>query len=87
MRVCLSTVPNTFDQLILNFIQSLPNGCHRIDIASVTYQNVSIKSAERKKSGTSSKILTGSLKSKLPRDINKIMLNNENKNSLIKQVF
>ena len=87
MRMCLSTVPNTFEQLILKFIQALPKGYHRIDIVSDTYRNVSIKTAERKKRDTFSKILIGSLKSKLPREMNKFMLNDDSKNSMIKLVF
>ena len=39
------------------------------------------------KRGTSSKVLIGSVKSKVPRDINEFMLNNDNKTSLIKLIF
>ena len=87
LRMCLSMIPDTFEQLVLKFVRSLPKGYHRIDIVADTYRNISIKSAERKKRGTSSKVLIGSIKSKLPRDMNKFMLNDENKTSLIKLIF
>ena len=49
LRMCLSMIPDTSEQLILKFVQSLPKGYHRIDIVTDTYRNISIKSAERKK--------------------------------------
>ena len=87
LRVCLSAIPDTVEQLIWRFLQSLPKGCHRVDIVADTYRDKSIKSTERTKRGTSSKVLIGSVKSKVPRDINKFMLNNDNKASLIKLIF
>ena len=87
LRVCLSAIPDTFEQLKWRFLQSLPKGYHRVDIVAGTYRDKSIKSAERIKRGTSSKVLIGSVKSKVPRDINKFMLNSDNKTSLIKLIF
>ena len=87
LRVCLLAIPDTFEQLIWRFLQSLPKGYHKVDIVVDTYQDKSIKSAERIKSGTSSKVLIGSVKSKVPRDINNFTLNNNNKTSLIKLIF
>ena len=87
LKMCLSMIPDTFEQLILKFVRSLPKGYHRIDIVADTYRNISIKSAERKKRCSSSKVAIGSIKSKLPRDINKFLLNDENKTSLIKLIF
>ena len=87
LRVCLSAIPDTFEQLIWRFLQSLPKGYQRVDIVADTYRDKSIKSAERIKRGTSSNVLTGSVQSKVPRDINKFILNNDNKTSLIKLIF
>ena len=86
LRVCLSAIPDTFEQLIWRFLQSLPEGYHRVDIVADTYRDKSIK-AERIKRGTSSKVLIGSVKNKVSRDINKFMLNNDNKTSLVKLIF
>ena len=71
--MCLSDVPNTFEELIFRFLRSIPKGFQRIDIVADTYRNGSIKSTDRQKRGTSSKLMIGSVKSKLPRDINKFM--------------
>ena len=87
LRVCLSAIPDTFEQLIWRFLQSLLKGYHRVDIVADTYLDKSIKSAQRIKEGTSSKVLIGSVKSKVLRNINKFMLNNDNKISLIKLIF
>ena len=87
LRVCLPAIPDSFEQLIWRFLQSLPKDYHRVDIVADTYWDKSIKSAERIKRGTSSKVLIGSVKSKVPREINKFMLNNDNKASLIKLMF
>ena len=87
LRVCLSAIPDIFKQLIWRFLQSLPKCYHMVDIVADTYRGKSIKSTERIKRGTSSKVLIGSVKSKVPRDINNFMLNNDNKTSLIKLIF
>ena len=58
----------------------------RYNIVADTYRESSIKSAERRKRGISAEVLIGSIKSRLPRDMNKFMLN-DNKKSLIKLVF
>ena len=87
LRVCLSPTPDTFEQLILKFLRSLSKGYCSIDIVADTYRNVSIKSAEREKTRYLSKVLIGSIKSKLPRDMSKFMLNDDNKTALIKLIF
>ena len=46
-----------------------------------------IASAERRKRGISAKKLIGTIKSRLSRDMNKFMLNNDNKTSFIELVF
>ena len=55
----------------------------RYDIVADSYRESSIKSAEERKHGMSANVLIGSIKSKLPRDMNKFMLNNNSKTSLI----
>ena len=87
LRVCLVSVHETFEELSMKFLQSLPKGYARLDIVADTYRKASIKSSERRKRGSSAKILIGSIKSKVPRDMNKFMVNDENKTSLIKLIF
>ena len=50
------------EQLIWIFLQFLLKGYHRVDIVGDTYLDKSIKSAQRIKEGTSSKVLIGSVK-------------------------
>jgi len=85
LRVCLDSVPKTFEQLASKFLQSLPKGYPRFDIVADTYRKTSIKSAERRKRGNSAKLLI--IKSKVPREMNKFMLNDGNKTALIKLIF
>ena len=87
IRCYIASAPQTYEDLATKFLQSLPKGHARYDIAADTYRESSIKSAERRKRGTAAKVLIGSIKSRLPRDMNKFMLNNDNKASLIKLVF
>ena len=60
LRVCLVSVHETFEELSMNFLQSLPKGYARLDIVADTYRKASIKSSERRKRGSSAKILIGS---------------------------
>lgn len=87
LRTCLVGCTGTFEDLSKRFVNSLDRGYQRIDIVADTYRPNSIKEGERKRRGCSSKIMIGSIKSKLPSDLNKFMLNNENKSSLINLVF
>ena len=59
----------------------------RYNIVADTYRESTIKSAGRRKRGISAEVLIGSIKSRLLRDMNKFMLNNDNKTSLIKLAF
>ena len=86
-RCCIASAPQTFEDLVTKFLQSLPKGYARYNIVADTYQESSIKSAERRKRGISAKVLIGSIKSRLPRDMNKFMSNNDIKTSLVKRVF
>ena len=83
LRICLSNIPDTFEELIIRFISSVPKGYRRIDIVIDTYRRGSIESAEREKRGKSTKVILGSAKSKVLRDVNKFMMNDENKVVLI----
>ena len=87
LRVCLVSVHETFEELPMKFLQSLPKGYARLDIVADIYRKASIKSSERRKRGSSAKTLIGSIKSKVPRDMNKFMVNDENKTLLIKLIF
>jgi len=87
VRSCMTSLPDSYEEFILNFLRTLPKGFHRVDIVADCYRNNSIKSSERIKRGDSEKVIIGSLFSRLPRDMNKFLMNNDNKNSLIKLIF
>ena len=87
IRCCIASAPQTFEDLATKFLQSLPKGYVRYNIVADTYRESTIKSAGRRKRGISAEVLIGSIKSRLLRDMNKFMLNNDNKTSLIKLVF
>ena len=84
---CIASAPQTFEDLATKFLQSLRKGYARYNIVADTYRESSIKSAERRKRGISAKKLIGTIKSRLSRDMNKFMLNNDNKTSFIELVF
>ena len=79
LRICLTPLSNTFEQQIKRF-STFPRGYQRLDW-------ITIKSSEQKKRGHSIRIIIRSIKSKLPRDMNKFMLNDENKTSLLNLIF
>ena len=87
LRMCITGVSGTFESLAKRFLHSLPTGYRRVDVVADTYRDNSIKSGERLKRGNSDKIIIGSIKSKLPYDMTKFMLNNENKTNLIQLIF
>ena len=87
LRLCITGATGTFEDLIKRFFNSLPAGYKRVDIVGDTYRNNSIKAGERKKRGTSEKIIIGSVKSRLPNDMTEFMLNNENKTTLITMIL
>ena len=87
IRCYIASAPETFEDLTTKFLQSLSKGYARYDIVADTYRESSIKSVERRKRGISAKILIGSTKSRLPRDMKKFVLNDDNKTFLIKLVF
>jgi len=85
IRVISKNLPETYEQLAINFLQSIPKNYNRVDI--VTYRNDSIENAERNLRGTASKIAVKSEKSKIPRNSSSFMMNNENKTQLTKIIF
>ena len=87
IRCYIASAPETFEDLTTKFLQSLSKGYARYDIVADTYRESSIKSVERRKCGISAKVLIGSTKSRLPRDMKKFMLNDDSKTFLIKLVF
>ena len=87
LRMCLVGVSGTFETLAKRFVKSIPTGYKRVDIVADTYRDNSIKAGERFKRGNSEKIIIGSIKSRLPYDMSKFMLNNENKSTLIQLIF
>ena len=87
IRCYIASAPQRFEDLTTKFLQSLPKGYGRYDIVADTYRESSIKSVKRRKHGISAKVLIGSTKSRLPRDMKKFMLNDDNKTFLIKLVF
>ena len=62
-RVISQNLPDRFEDWIKKFLQTLNNDdkYNRIDIVADTYRNFSIKSGEREKRGSSSKILIKSV--------------------------
>ena len=87
LKMCLCNVPDLFEELDIRFNSSIPKGYRRIDIVADTYRKGSIKSAVRAKRGTSTKVILGSVKSKVLRDSIKFMMNDENKVALINNIF
>ena len=66
-----------------SFLQQLPSGNSQVDIVADTYQEVSLKSAERNARGISSKVMIPSNKSKVPQNFSDFLRNGGNKRRLI----
>ena len=88
-RVISTNLPETFEYWILRFLQTVhkDDGYKQIDIVADTYRELSIKSGERTKRGSASKLLIKSVDCKIPRDINRFFSNNDNKSRLIDLTF
>ena len=86
-RTISTNLPKTFEELILRFLTSLPKRYTRVDLVADCYRDMSIKTAEREKRGSSSKTLIKSCKTKIPSDISKFYSNGENKTQLISLTF
>ncbi len=86
MMACLrgiTQIPETYEDLTWKFLQQLPSGYSRVDIGADTYQEVSLRSAERNARGISSKVIIPLNKSKVPRNFNDFLKNDDNKQRLI----
>ena len=79
LRTCFTNLPSTYEELIIRFLRSIPQGHRQVHIIADTYRDGSIKSGEREKCGSAAKVIIVLVKSKLPRDMNQFLLNNENK--------
>ena len=86
LRTCFTNLPNTHEVLIIRFLRIIPQRYRQVHIIADTYRDSSIKSGEREKRGSAALIIA-SVKSKLPRDMNKFMLNKENKTQVIQLIF
>ena len=71
----MTEIPDMYDDLAWKLVQMLPLGYTRIDIVWDTYQEKKLKSYERNKLGVSSKIIVRSHKSKIPRDLKRLLKN------------
>ena len=79
----LTEIPENYEELTWKFMKTLPRNYYRVDIVADTYQETSIKTAERNKRGCSEKIIIQSAKSKIPRNFNEFLKNGENKRRMI----
>ena len=68
--------------LIIRFLRFIPQAYRQVHIIADIYRDSSIKSGEREKRGSAA-VIIASVKNKLPRDMNKFMLNKENKTQVI----
>lgn len=83
----ITNVPESFEDLIVQFLNAIPKSYDRVDIIADCYRSVSIKSGEREKRGSSTKVFVASVKSKVPRDIAKFFSCGDNKTQLIDLTF
>jgi hypothetical protein len=87
VRIITKVVPDTYEELAINLLQSILKGYARVDLVADTYRRASIKTAERNKRGVASKVIIKSKKSKIPRNFKAFMMNSENKCRLIDIIF
>lgn len=83
----ISEIPETFEDLALKVISTIPKGYRRIDIVADCYWENSIKDAERAKRGTATKIILRSANAKVPREFTKFLSCGENKTRMIELFF
>ena len=63
----MKSIPDTYEDFTWQLLKMLPKKFDRVDIVSDTYRDKSIKCRERTNRGSSSKVIIGSCKSKVPR--------------------
>ena len=82
----LSPIPDIFQGVAETVFDRLPKSA-RVDFVTDRYKDISIKSFERKRRGTSENLLISGPKTKTPKDWKVFMNNVENKAQLIKLLF
>ena len=82
VRVQRST-PNTYEELAMQIVHSIPSGYKHVHIVADTYRPHSIKDPERLKRGCTDKVIVHSAAAKLPRNFAEFLHNGENKTRLI----
>ena len=65
----------------------MPKNFQSVDLVVDTFHDVSIKSEELENRNSPSKIIIGSIKSKLPKNLGKFLSNNKNIAQLIQLIF
>lgn len=71
----------------MTYFDLIPKGNLRFNVVANTSQNGSIESAEHEKRGRLLKVFISSIKTKIPKDLNKFMLNDDNKTVFLILVF
>ena len=79
----LTSIPENYKQLVWKFISTLPKNINRIDIIADTYEDISLKTYERRKRCVSRPIKVQSSKSRIPLPFSNFLKNDENKKRLI----
>ena len=83
----LTVISKTFENLIWKIIKMLPIGRTTLHLEADSYREVSIKSAERKKWGSTPKVYVKSVSSYVPRKFQEFLKNGDNKSRLIELFF
>ena len=47
LRTCFTDLPSSYEQLVIRFIPSIPQGYRRVHIIADTYRDANIESGER----------------------------------------
>ena len=79
----LTVIPKTFEILTWKIIKMLPGGCTTLHVVADSYREVSIKSAERNKRRSTSKVYVKSVSSNVQRELQEFSKNGDNKRRLI----
>ena len=79
---CLTNVPNTFAE-IAERVFEMASSCSSVVFSTDMYKADSVKSMERVRRGTSTKLLIGGPKTKKPADWKQFLKNNDNKKRFI----
>ena len=74
IRVQRST-PNTYEELAMRIVRSIPPGYKQVHILADTYRPNSIKDPERLRRGSTDKVIVHSAAARLPRNFNEFLKN------------